>query len=281
MTTSYSLSINKPTIIIAAHNEEKLISDTLLSLGSGESALFQIVVVCNGCNDKTVHIIETQFPKVHCQTLDIASKALAIRHAETLNIGFPRLYLDADIRLAQQQAQDMFEQAQSHTQASLFIPQSVSNTKTSSWLVKTYYQAWYTTGYVKQLGFGSGAYMLNKAARERFGLWPNIISDDGYLRTQFSHNEIIILKSVCVEVRAPKTLSSLIKIKTRSKFGNVELKKTQSVNTAKENQQELTHDPMPFMHKVVYSVVNIAALLNAYWNIVTGSSTWHRDDSNR
>jgi len=61
----HSLSSSKATIIIAAYNEERIIHTTLSHLESGNSNAFQIVVVCNGCTDKTSSIIKNEFPSIH------------------------------------------------------------------------------------------------------------------------------------------------------------------------------------------------------------------------
>jgi len=274
-----TLSPTKPTIIIAAFNEASCIRGTLSSLGSGTSKAFQVLVVCNGCTDNTEEIISSEFPLIFKENRESASKSLAIRHAESLDIGYPRLYLDADITLSENDAEKLINTAQEHTEAALFVPHSHIDTQASDQLVKTYYQAWYSTPHVKLLGFGSGAYLLNQSGREKFGLWPELIADDGFLRTLFKINEICIIDNTLVTVKAPKTIWALLKIKTRSKFGNLELKKQYKINRIElPNNSRLQ---MSLLQRLVYSAINVVALVWAHSNQLTGNAKWHRDNSNR
>ena len=273
---------NKPSIIITAYNEQSNISKILNSLGSGKSDAFDIFVVCNGCTDNTVRIIDESFPLVTVKVLSQASKALAIRHAESFNPGYPRVYLDADIMISKSHIQTMIEQAQSCQQAKLFTPSSIINTKSSSLLVKAYYQAWYSTPFVTKQGYGSGTYTLNKEGRKRFGQWPDLTADDGFLRSVFSTDDIVVISNTIVTVQAPRSLSSLIKVKIRSKYGNLELKKYLADNRIKSaigirNKRLST----PFLQKIVYISINTIALLGAHLNMLLGNSKWYRDDSSR
>jgi len=272
-----TLSPNKPTIVIAAFNEENNIHQT------GQTDDFQIVVVCNGCTDNTEEIITNEFPLIFKESLVGASKSLAIRHAESLNIGYPRLYLDADILLPQHHAETLISTAKNHTEAALFVPVSKVDTHASSFIVKTYYQAWYSTPHVKRKGFGSGAYLLNENGRKKFGLWPKLIADDGFLRAIFKPNEIIITKDSTVTVKAPKTISSLLKVKTRSKLGNLQLKQyfTQNHLKASHHQTANSQSNMNLTQKFVYYSINLIALMGAHLNWLIGNTTWHRDNSNR
>jgi len=276
------LSKQKPTIIIAAYNEENNIAKLLNALGSGKSESFQILVVCNGCTDNTENIVNQDFPAVILEVSKIASKSLAIRHAESLNPGYPRLYLDADISINAEQAEILFQSIDQDKKA-LFVPSSKTDTQLSDFFVKKYYEAWYSTDFVKQQGFGCGCYLLNEASRQEFELWPELVSDDGFLREIYS--EIIIINKVCVTVSAPKTLRSLLKIKTRSKYGNMELKKF--ISNDKNIQKIIKKRPQSTLlsaslhQSLIYYFVNTYAKLAAHWNILTGSFKWHRDNSNR
>jgi len=202
-----------------------------------------------------------------------------------LKIGFPRIYLDADVFLESNDAEKLINLSSSYNDAQLLLPQSTMDMEHSSKLVKTYYQAWYTTPFVKQLGFGSGAYVLNHQARKRFGLWPDLISDDGFLRTLFNLNEVTIAKGIFTTVKAPQNIISLIKIKIRSKFGNLQLKKYLYENGHQANSEksklEFNRNLMTFTQSLAYSFINLIALCGAHIAQATGSFKWYRDNSNR
>lgn len=281
----------RPAIIIAAYNEASVIRNLLCQLQLGQSRNeYQVTVVCNGCTDDTEKIVRDEFPHVQCCSLSEPSKALAIRHAESLGLGFPRLYLDADIELNAECVQELFSYAQQFDSAALIIPSSTVLDANSSSLVKSFYRHWYKTPYVQQSGYGAGAYLINERGRQRFDLWPDLIADDAFVRSQFAQNEIHISSAIRVLVKAPRTVWSLLKIKTRSKLGNLELRsflnKTRTQNDhgrrkidqkAMQNQSTAVqwYDP------IVYMFVNVIAACSARWLFNRGTNKWHRDETNR
>jgi len=276
-----ALSSDKATIIIAAYNESKNIQKTLSHLLTEAVDSYQILVVCNGCTDDTENLVRS-FKNVHCHSLQQASKALAIQYAESLNPGFPRLYLDADIELSSLDARTLFDAANKHLQAALIIPSSKLIDKHSSTLVKRFYRHWYQTPYVQQSGYGAGAYLINKAGRKRFGQWPELIADDAFVRHHFNFDEIHIVTSVHTYVLAPKTIWSLINIKTRSKLGNMELKAyLRERPSNKLISIADTTSSFNWFDSTIYAFVNVVALYRAKWHFLLGIKKWHRDNSNR
>lgn len=286
MNSNDNLSSTKATIIIAAYNEESVISDTLNALSSDDGTnAYQILVICNGCTDKTRQIVEKNHSNVHCHSIPKASKSLAIRYAETLNPGFPRIYLDADIKLKAKDAEHLFQLASQQQTATLMVPNSKPITSKSSTLVKSFYRAWYKTSHINESGYGAGIYLMNESGRKRFGEWPELTADDTFARRQFAKHEIHIDDSVSVEVRAPKSLWSLIKVKSRSKFGNLELQSLANINL--NNKRQPTQTPlsrqlsaMKWYDAITYTTVNFLALCIAKWQFNRGSKIWLRDTSN-
>ena len=285
------LSSTKATIIIAAYNEASVIRNTLQRLTKADAlSSYQILVVCNGCTDNTAQIIRDNFPKVHCHSLAVASKALAIRHAESLKPGFPRMYLDADIELSAEHAASLIAKAGAQRSAALLIPCSIVATTSCSTWVKAFYRAWYNTPHVQAAGYGCGSYLLNQAGRERFGDWPELVADDAFVRSQFATDEVHIVRTVTVGVKAPKSLWSLIKVKARSKFGNLQLKDYAKHNGIEHNhgkaktELNTTSASMPVLHcgdTIIYLMINLIALCLAKWQFLTDTNRWHRDNSNR
>ncbi len=272
-----------PTIIIPAHNAARTIARTLSELHAGIDKYYNIIVVCNGCDDNTSDLVSA-FKLVQCHTIEIASKAAAIRYAESFNPSFPRLYLDADIQLTVDNAQLIFSNIQSNSNFGLYLPRSKINTSKSHFTVKSYYKAWYDTPFVKQLGYGSGVYALTKRGRKRFEEWPDFISDDGFIRSHFTLDEIHIIDDACVEVQAPRTWWQLIRIKARSKYGILELK--QALKKRRLVQPFITPHIKnklginQFALKMNYFTVNIIALIWAHCMKSTQSFTWLKDKSN-
>ncbi len=273
-----------PTVIIAAYNEASVIDETLRTLVN-ESNGFQILVVCNGCTDNTESKIKENFKSVLCYSIDTASKALAIRHAESLQPGFPRLYLDADILLRGKDATYLLGVSKRCHSPSLLIPSSQVNFENCSMWVKKFYRAWYHSPYVKGQGYGAGAYILNQSARSHFEQWPDLIADDAFVRSRIDVSNTQIDHLHQVQVKAPKTLWSLIKVKTRSKLGNFQLRKFNQKHGFNSPKIKSTVTPdkkrLNMSDKFIYFTVNSIAYTLAKFKSTIGNEKWLRDESNR
>ncbi len=282
------MDLTLPTIIIPAYNEETVIEDTLVSLGSGELEDFNIIVACNGCTDNTIDIIRRRFSAVHCLETEEAGKILAIRCAEALNPGFPRLYLDADIHLSISAVRNLFKAAIKYDDK-LVVPSSSIRKQKCSLFVRAYYKIWYESPFVRQHGYGAGAYILTQTARSKFEQWPNVISDDGFVRLFFKKNELRIICDSIASVAAPKTLFQLIKTKSRIKSGALELQRyRQSMEYLYDSDLHLPNKKwlyylffkFPFA-AFCYILINLCILLSSKLLVSSGEIVWLRDDSNR
>lgn len=70
---------------------------------------------------------------------------------------------------------------------------------------------------------GGGVYALSREGRKRFETFPDVISDDGFVMGQFAEAETKCVHEAVSQVIPPRTLSGLIKIKTRSRYGLYQL----------------------------------------------------------
>src|SRR4051812_46956466 len=88
------------SIVIPAHNEAAVIGRCLSGLTQGAApGELEIIVVCNGCTDGTAHIARSFGQDVRVVETQIASKAAALNLGDEVASGFPRFYVDADVRL--------------------------------------------------------------------------------------------------------------------------------------------------------------------------------------
>src|SRR4051794_9821734 len=87
------------TIIVPAHNEAATIGRCLRALTEGgRPGEFEIVVVCNGCTDRTAAEARRFVPRgVTVLETDAASKVHALNLGDAAAHAFPRLYVDADV----------------------------------------------------------------------------------------------------------------------------------------------------------------------------------------
>jgi glycosyltransferase involved in cell wall biosynthesis len=275
------------SIVIPAHNEEAVIGRCLNALRhNGTFEDYKVVVVANGCSDRTAEIAREIDASIEVVETPIGCKTAA------LNLGdsaagdiFPRIYLDADLTLSGAAALHVCE-ALDRPGILAAAPRFNFDLTGASWVVRAFYRAWETMPYF-DTGRVAGAYALSREGRARFGLFPQLISDDGFVRLQFAPEERTTVMECSVTVIAPKTVSDLVKIKTRSKAGTIELRSKHPELFANEVASEvatikriLTRPAMWHCH-VVYVAINVLVKIRAARHLASGSSAWERDLSSR
>jgi len=276
------------TIIVPAHNESAVISDCLESIVD-QDGVDNVIVACNGCSDDTAEIVQLRFPSVHCLDIPAASKTNALNVAEAkakeLGMVFPSFYIDADTRLGPN-AIKTIEEALASSPVLLAAPTPVIDTSRSSWLVKRYYKAWLDLPYVKQGVIATCSYVITKRGRERFDEFPEVISDDGYVRGHFRSSEISNISQAEIYIRAPKDVISLIKIKTRARLGNKQLLATGQwkVREHRSHVRILANRlfSSAFVPTLVYILINLIIRVRADWQLRRiAQYRWEKDLSSR
>jgi glycosyltransferase involved in cell wall biosynthesis len=209
------------TVIVPAHNEGSVIRRCLDSLVD-QDEVDQVIVACNGCSDDTVSIVTSEFPQFTCLDIDRPSKVNAINEAEKHVDSWPVVYMDADLVLSPGAIGIVLSgmKAQGLLLAS---PEPITDLTKSSFLVRRFYDAWLSMPYLKEGVMASGTYVISREGRRRFAEFPDVIADDGFVRSHFYNDELGNIQGATVSVCAPRTLSALIKVKTRARLGNMEL----------------------------------------------------------
>ena len=210
------------TAIVPAHNESSVIRRCLDSLIFQEG-LDTIIVACNGCSDDTATIVRTEYPSVICLDIEKPSKVNALNEAETHINSWPVFYIDADIAISDGAVKRIC-QGMEEENLLLAAPEPVIDTSKSPWLVRRFYDIWLRLPYIREGVIATCTFVISEEGRKRFGKFPDVIADDGYVRSHFHDHELGNIAGAKVFVSAPRTVQSLIKIKTRARLGNVELK---------------------------------------------------------
>src|SRR5690349_3622811 len=87
------------SIVIPAHNEEAVIAGNLRRLLDGSRpGEFDVIVVANACQDGTARAAAT-VEGVRVLDTEVPGKPNALRMGDAECATFPRIYLDADVRL--------------------------------------------------------------------------------------------------------------------------------------------------------------------------------------
>lgn len=207
------------SVIIPAFNEEAVIGRTLASLlASVGDREVEIIVVCNACHDGTAEVAREYGPKVTVIETPQGGKCNAINLGEQSAKTFPRIYLDADITVSPTFFSDL-EAALVDSSADVAWPSVRYDVSQSSWLVAGFYRVWTTLPYNRPGRIGVGAYAISEAGRAKFGKFPNIISDDGYVRGLFEAEERRLVDTCHTVVLPPRDLRSLVAVRVRSRMG--------------------------------------------------------------
>jgi glycosyltransferase involved in cell wall biosynthesis len=276
------------SVIIPAHNEANVIAKTLQALIPAlQNGMIELVVVCNGCSDATVKIVRSFSAKIKCLETSVASKTHALNLGDEVASEFPRIYLDADIILSTDSVMALVERLSQgyYLAASSTMRMDYHG---SSWFVKSFYCIWQQLPYVKEGMIGTGVYALSEEGRKRFGKFPDIIADDGFIRAMFKREERSAVPQSYSNVRAPAKLSDLIKIKTRSRLGRYELaQKFPELMNREEKKYgsaffPLLKKPANLVRLPIYLYVNMVSRLRAKSQYkLCGFTGWERDTSSR
>lgn len=275
------------SIVIPAHNEQSVIERCLNALlAQGSAVGKEIIVVCNGCSDRTAELARA-FENVQVLELEVASKIAALNAGDAAATLFPRVYLDADITCSLADLERCI--ANMSPEHHIAAPQSTINMTHSSWFVRAYFSTWMELPYYKSGHMvGSGIYILTQQGRERFNAWPQIIADDAFVRALFKFEEIYVDKSSEFEIYAPRKLKGLVKIRTRARFGNMEVEqrypdlKVIGENSNKALLSLLLKKPHKALHWLTYVIVQITVIQNCRKKLKNKDfGTWERDESAR
>ncbi len=203
------------SVIIPAHNEERVIARTLEALTAGNTGL-QIIVACNGCTDRTADLVRTFTSRAPIELVETAeaSKAAALRAAERLAPVFPRMYVDADVIVSAEAVVAVAEEL-ARGQALAGRPVVRYDTTASSLLVRAFYRARSRTPELMSSLWGAGYYGVTERGRSRWGEFPDIAADDLFFDSLFGPDEIVVVATEPVVVRTPKRVGSLLRTLAR------------------------------------------------------------------
>jgi glycosyltransferase involved in cell wall biosynthesis len=275
------------SIIIPAYNESAVMERTLRSLLEQVAADDEIIVSCNGCSDDTASIARCLEPRVRVVETPVPSKTFALNLGDRLAGSFPRIYMDADVRLSAGALEKIKEKLASGPRMAFSTSVSM-DLSASSWAVRAYYDIWLSLPYCQRGMIGAGVYALSKAGRERFGEFPDLIADDGYVRALFREHERGCVEDAFTLVKAPASLYWLIRIKTRSRLGGMELKLKYPELLVNEEKNYLRalwwviKDPRKWIKFAVYVYVNSVSRVLAMKRLAKLESyQWEKDISSR
>lgn len=277
------------SVIIPAHNEASVIERCLTFLTEGlRENCAEIIVVCNGCTDDTA-VRAARFSGIKVIDTSVASKVIALNLGDEAAQYFPVVYMDADITISIKDLAGTIEKMNADTNIMVAAPRLAVDLSRSDMYVKSFYNIWmrlpyFTTGQM----VGSGIFILSELGRKRFNIFPNVISDDGYVRSLYQECERRTISDYFFTIFAPKTMADLIKIKTRVRFGNMEVsQKYSNVSIGKDNNsldiiKLVLRRPWLVFQSFIYIYVQLQTKkLSRARMAIADFTTWERDESSR
>ncbi len=281
----------RASVIIPAYNEGRVIGRCLDALvtardDSGAPLPLDIIVAANGCTDDTV-AIASRYDGVRVLDLPTPSKVGALNAGDQAARTDPRIFLDADIVLAEEALAQLVT-ALDTPLPRVGAPTVRFDTSASSAPVQAFYRAYQHIPYVTTGLVGLGVYGLSRAGRARFGHFPQVQGDDLFVQRLFRPEERIVVPAEFT-VRVPRDLANLVKVRTRVASGNAEVSQASEMlpdgdfsastaSTLRSLVQMSRTDPRLVPAVGVYIGVILAARIRARR---VGSTAWQRDTSTR
>lgn len=216
------------SIVIAAHNEAAVIGRCLDSLGAdSRPGDFDITVAANGCTDATAAIAAAR-SGVRVLDLPEPGKAKALNAADQVAVGFPRIYLDADIFTSSEVARALCAALQdspaSGRRALAAVPRREVQLAGRPPLVRGYFAISSRLPVFQSGLFGRGMIAVSEQGRLRFDRFPEMVADDLFLDSQFSDDEKRQVVEVTTVVETPLTTKDLVRRLVRVRRGNAAMR---------------------------------------------------------
>ncbi|MFK7753066.1 MAG: glycosyltransferase family 2 protein [Sedimentitalea sp.] len=188
------------SIILPAHNEAGYIDTCLSALLESEPPQnawsVEIIVVANGCNDDTAQRAQTFAATAKArgwslQVLDLAEggKLNALNKGDEQAAGGLRIYLDADVTVTPPLIAQIIGALD--TGAPRYASGQPTVAPARSLITRAYGRFWTTLPFLTHGVPGFGIFAVNAAGRARWSTFPDIISDDTFVRLHFAPAERI------------------------------------------------------------------------------------------
>jgi glycosyltransferase involved in cell wall biosynthesis len=212
------------SIVIAAHDEAAVVGRTLDALlAEAAPGEFDVTVVANGCTDDTAAVAAAR-SGVRVLDRREPGKVGALNAGDAVAVGFPRLYLDADIPLRAADVRALAAAVHPAGAALAAAPRRELVAAGRPLVVRGYTAVHSRLPGLRGALVGRGAVMLSEAARSRFGEFPDVVADDLFLDSIVGPDERVEVAGVVSRVATPYTTRDLLRRLERVRRGNAALR---------------------------------------------------------
>ena len=270
------------SVIIPASNEEKLIGSCLQALAQSAPVAVpvDVIVVANGCKDATVARTEAMRPFFGAKgwsliILDLpeGGKPAALNAGDDVaQPGSMRVYLDADVTVSPGLMSALVRTLD--TRAPAYASGRVNIQGGPGSVSRAYARLWRNVPFMRTTVPGCGLFAVNAAGRARWDTFPSIISDDIFVRLQFTPAERHGVEP-SYDWPIADGFGRLVKVRRRQDAGVAEIAKRYPQSAANEDKASLgltgalklaVRDPIGFG---VYAAVGLAVRMghqSAEWS---------------
>ncbi len=270
------------SVIIAAHNEESYIAACLQAL-LGQIAIagpVEIVVAVNACTDRTAEIAESfgsEFAskgwQLHVLDIPGPGKLNAFNHADRAASGGLRLYLDADVQCAP----ELLGQIRSalNVTAPRYATGTIHVVQAHTWITRRYADFWVRLPFVQGGAVGAGCFAVNAAGRARWGEFPKIISDDTFVRLNFSPEERVEVPAL-YHWPMVEGFHNLVRVRRRQDAGVAEVSRLFPELMKNDEKKRLSVIGLVLLFCIVPAGFFVYALISLAVRLRAGGSEWTR-----
>ncbi|WP_299411820.1 glycosyltransferase [uncultured Sulfitobacter sp.] len=232
------------SILIPAHNEVGYIEQCLEALLASDpcSKGIEVIVMANGCTDATAGVARGYASRFAGKgwpltVLDLAQggKMGALNAGDRIARHGARIYVDADVTVSPSLVAELA--ALLDTEEPRYASGAPIVAAAGSAFTRVYARFWAKLPFCTHGVPGFGVFAVNAAGRKRWGDFPDIISDDTFVRLSFTPDERHRAKATyqwpMIEGMAP-----LVRVRRRQDIGVDEVK-------AQYPHLWKNHDPVP------------------------------------
>ena len=251
------------SILIPAHNEVGYIEPCLEALLASDAtgAAVEVIVMANGCTDRTVQAARSFAGRFTSKgwpltvlDLERGGKMGALNAGDRIARHGARIYVDADVvvsgSLLAELAAVLDNPAPRYASGNPVVRAS------GSAFTRFYARFWASLPFCTHGVPGFGVFAVNHAARGRWGEFPDIISDDTFVRLSFTPKERFRV-AASYDWPMIKAAWPLIRVRRRQDIGVAEVKEQFPALWA--NHDPLPKDALPMWRRALRDPVGFAA----------------------
>lgn len=213
------------SVILPAHDEAGYIKACLSALLASDRAGFEaeVIVVANACTDDTARIAQDHAEAARVagwrlKVVDTAQpgKLSALNLGEAAAQGGIRAYLDADVIISPTLLGEVVSVLD--TRAPRYVSGTPVVGPARSRVTRAYARVWQRLPFVTTGVPGFGFFAVNASGRARWGVFPDIISDDTFVRLHFAPDERVRLPAPYIWPMI-EGLRNLVRVRRRQDAG--------------------------------------------------------------